>query len=125
MLEIIIGSIAVVIIFALLVVNVVLRIKTSKIVAEKMQEAINTEVLMLELNKIKEELDTLKLQETDGFVKFLSESREWAFNYIDDVQASIAMMKDAMDNGDSQRILEAFNQLVGFLPNEEKNKEMK
>lgn len=123
MAEIIIGSIAVILIAALLVINVSLRLNIARLAAEKLQVSSDTDVMLEQLNKLKEELETIKLQETDGFVRFLSESREWAFNYIDDVQLSIVSLKNAMDKGDSQQVLEAFNQLVSFLPDEERNKE--
>jgi hypothetical protein len=34
------------------------------------------------------EKDLRGIEESDGFLKFLSESREWAFKYIEDVQES-------------------------------------
>lgn len=123
MIEIALGSLAVIIITGLLVLNVLLRIKVSQIVAKQLQDATDKNILSEELNRIRDELETLKLQESDGFVKFLSESREWAFSYIDDVQLSIQNLKDSMDSGDSQSVLESFNQLIKFLPKEENMKE--
>ena len=47
---------------------------------------------MLE-RKVKElyqEIENLKLKETDGFLKFVSDSRDWAFSYIEEVQKALA-----------------------------------
>ena len=71
---------------------------------------------------LQEELDkrdNVSIEQTDGFVKFLSESRDWAFNYIEDVQSSIKSLKDAKDNGKNTRA--ELNKLFKFLPdNKEK-----
>ena len=37
--------------------------------------------------------DVKKIEETDGFLKFVTESREWAFKYIEDVQSAIIKLK--------------------------------
>lgn len=54
----------------------------------------------------------------DGFVKFLSESRDLAFEYISDVQASIESLKIAMDLRDEVMINESYAKLISFLPSE-------
>jgi hypothetical protein len=71
---------------------------------------------------LQEELDkrdNVSVEQTDGFVKFLSESRDWAFSYIEDVQNSIKSLKDAKDNGKNTRA--ELNKLFSLLPdNKEK-----
>jgi len=54
----------------------------------------------------------------DGFIKFLSESRDMAFEYISDVQASIESLKVAMDLRDEEMINESYVKLISFLPSE-------
>jgi hypothetical protein len=54
----------------------------------------------------------------DGFIKFLSESRDTAFEYISDVQASIESLKRAMDLRDEAMITESYTKLISFLPSE-------
>ena len=46
-------------------------------------------LLTQKLEQISNEISTLKLSETDGFVKFISQSRDWAFQYIEEVQAAL------------------------------------
>jgi hypothetical protein len=77
------------------------------------------------------------IENTEGFMKFISESREWAFDYIDDVQVAIQEFKEAagpeieyfrefgsvMDlptDGLIQRITNAYDKLILMLPEEEK-----
>jgi hypothetical protein len=42
-----------------------------------------------ELEKVSKELSAKELAETDGFVKFISQSRDWAFEYIEEVQSAL------------------------------------
>lgn len=54
----------------------------------------------------------------EGFIKFLSESRDMAFEYISDVQESIESLKIAMDLQDETMINESYKKLISFLPSE-------
>lgn len=57
----------------------------------------------------------------DGFVKFLSESREAAFEYIEDVQKAIQNYLSAIDGNDSEKILLARMELFSYLPDKTEN----
>lgn len=57
----------------------------------------------------------------DGFVKFLSESREAAFEYIEDVQKAIQNYLSAIDSNDSEKILLARMDLFSYLPDKTEN----
>lgn len=73
---------------------------------------------------LQEEIDRLSFinsNSTDienGFVKFLSESREQAFAYIEEVQDAIVSIKVAMDLNDEALISEAYTKLISFLPSD-------
>jgi hypothetical protein len=54
----------------------------------------------------------------DGFVKFLSESRDLAFEYISEVQLAIESLKIAMELNDETMISESYKKLISFLPSE-------
>lgn len=56
----------------------------------------------------------------DGFIKFLSESREWAFNYIDDVQKEIFVLKEKYEN--KKALDESLQKLFDMLPTNNKEK---
>lgn len=46
------------------------------------------------LQKVIEEQNSQMLEKTDGFLKFVSESRDWAFSYIEDVQEKLTSFDD-------------------------------
>jgi hypothetical protein len=54
----------------------------------------------------------------EGFVKFLSESRDMAFEYIPEVQSAIEQLKVSMDLGDEESINRSYLKLLDFLPTE-------
>lgn len=60
------------------------------------------------------------IDQNDGFIKFLSDSREWAFNYIDNVQNTILVLKEKYDN--KKAIDESLKELFEMLPKENKEK---
>jgi hypothetical protein len=59
-------------------------------------------------------------EQGDGFIKFLSDSREWAFNYIDNVQNTILVLKEKYDN--KKAIDESLKELFKMLPDNNKEK---
>lgn len=82
--------------------------------------------LIIDKNAISEELDRLSFissNSTDienGFIKFLSETRDSAFEYIADVQATISELKAAMDSGKDEDIAVSYKKLIEFLPANDK-----
>jgi hypothetical protein len=74
--------------------------------------------------------EAASIEQTDGFLKFVSESRDWAFKYIEDVQKAIAEFsvyeKDLVVGKNSSKVVEAYSNLKKFLPDEgTTNKEKK
>jgi hypothetical protein len=70
--------------------NVLLRRKVNDAIAEQLQITINLNIIRSELSKALQEIENMKLEKSDDFVKFLSDSRDWAFTYIEDVQNEIS-----------------------------------
>jgi len=70
--------------------NVLLRRKVNDAIAEQLQITINLNIIRSELSKALQEIENMKLEKSDDFVKFLSDSREWAFTYIEDAQEKIS-----------------------------------
>ena len=75
---------------------------------------------------IADELDRVILETSDeandSFIKFLSDSREWAFSYIEDVQTVLLSYRNALDGKDAEVIIEARKRLFELLPeSSEKN----
>ena len=50
---------------------------------------LNIASLYMRLSDLSNQKDDKDIQNTEGFIKFLSDSRQWAFDYIEDVQKSL------------------------------------
>lgn len=80
--------------------------------------------LWVDRTALQEELDKLAFinsNSTDienGFIKFLSESRDQAFAYIEGVQAAIQDLENAMQTGEEPKIAIAYINLINFLPSD-------
>lgn len=46
-------------------------------------------ILKAELEKAQQAAQDKDIEQTDGFLKFVSDSRDWAFKYIEDVQEGL------------------------------------
>lgn len=111
-----------IIVVFLLIGGVSLYFKNAKLVNIIVQSEIDRLALLEELSKVSERAQSLEIQQTDGFLKFISESREWAFDYIEEVQAAIVELHEAMQSSDTGNIDQAYNRLIKFLP--DKNPDM-
>jgi nucleoside recognition membrane protein YjiH len=101
-----------------------------------MQEMADKMLLQKKVEELYQDIENVKLQQTDGFLKFVSESRDWAFQYIEEVQAALSefdktvepklawAMKFGMVNGETahtdilKEISEAYDKLKEVLPKE-------
>ena len=70
--------------------NVSLKRSVAQLVEEKLQLAIDRNVFRDEYLNTLRTLESMKLEKSDDFVKFLSDSRDWAFEYIEQTQAALA-----------------------------------
>lgn len=96
---------------------------------------------LLDLMALKQKLEQTKpdkaVEETEGFLKFVSQSRDWAFQYIERVQIAIKEFQDAfhpiaieyyknknrpINQEEFGRLFEAYKKLVEELPEEGKKK---
>jgi len=72
----------------LLIDNVRVRLKNKKLALSVLQERIDKNII---IDKISKDLDKTKpIEQTDGFLKFISESRDLAFSYIEEAQTGIS-----------------------------------
>lgn len=76
--------------------------------------------LFLEKDALMEKVEKMELTQSkdvnEGFIKFLSQSRDAAFKYIEDVQVSIQNYVDVLDSGDDEAIRLARMELFTHLP---------
>lgn len=55
-----------------------------------MQELADRMLLQKKVEELYQDIENAKLEQTDGFLKFVSESRDWAFQYIEEVQTALS-----------------------------------
>jgi carboxypeptidase C (cathepsin A) len=109
----------VVVVVILLVAVYKTHLRAKRLANNLIQTAIDNTIFKDKIEELSSKLELIELQRTDEFVKFLSESRDWAFQYIEDVQAAIQYLKDAMEEGNEEKINDAYHNLVELLPKEE------
>lgn len=83
------------------------------------QLTIDKAIFMGELAKMLEKQDNKAIEETEGFLKFISESRDWAFTYIEDVQQALMVYDVALSTDDAKIINDAYKKLISFLPEDD------
>lgn len=114
-----------------------LRISTKNIANLYLETASDYELLKRAYEALNEEKMAMETEKSDGFVKFLSDSRDWAFEYIENVQGSLHdfdekvrpvldwAMTYGMANGENahtrsiEKISEAYEELKRILPKNE------
>lgn len=92
---------------------VVYYFKVRKFIKVIAQLIIDNQVLK---DKLDESMSLNSKEFSDGFIKFLSESRESAFKYIEDVQTAIQRYLDAVNIGTEDEIVTARMELFSHLP---------
>jgi len=123
--------IATIVLFASLVsYGLTLRVKITRLSNLLAQEVVDKISISNKLAAMVSEKNSDTLQQSDGFIKFLSESRDSAFKYIEDVQKELdTFIKDvgpvvnayrevSTEDAGSQKIIEAYDNLAKFLPEE-------
>ena len=95
----------------------------------------DNKILSEEIQRVQFQGQDKKVEETEGFLKFVSQSRDWAFQYIERVQITIKNFQDVAhpiavqyyENKDQPvnqeelgKLLEAYKKLVEELPDEGK-----
>jgi K+ transporter len=108
-------------------VRLVIFSKRNKQLAELLiQSQIENSIYMDRLIKEMEEKESLKLQKTDGFLNFVSQSRDWAYEYIEEVQNKLKEVFTVLDNKTEKKtvkqILGVVESLREMLPEEREDK---
>lgn len=123
LLELISFSIFITIFVITLAANLRVTYKNKKLRDQILQLGLDKAMLLDSVEKLSGKQNPI--EKTEGFLKFISDSRDWAFKYIEDVQMAIADFNKAIDSKNDEQIEIALNNLKSFLPdNEEENKKI-
>jgi hypothetical protein len=79
---------------------------------------IEKSIILDKLDLMIKELEAKSVEESDGFLKFVSDSREWAFGYIEEVQTALKEFDDAVSD-----IFE-YSKTYGSIDTESPSKDM-
>jgi hypothetical protein len=84
-------------VFVLLINNLKLRSKTRKLTSQVIQISLDKAVISEQLKKVLDKKDSESIEQSEGFLKFISQSRDWAFDYIEEVQAALIEFKSKVE----------------------------
>lgn len=105
------------VVFSLVMIDVIrTRVKIRKLNAENTQLHVDQLIYMSKLAEMVSERDNKSIEQTEGFLKFVSDSRDWAFQYIEDVQQALMVYDVALNTKDAKIINDAYKKLIDFLP---------
>jgi hypothetical protein len=134
--EFVIFGISLVIFMALILANITTRVQNNKLKTAFTQELIDRAIIEKQMQELMAELDIKNSNQNDGFLKFVSDSREAAFKYIEEVQAAInefdskvgpavkyyketGKMLDRRPSELVRELSEAYDKLMASMPKEE------
>jgi uncharacterized protein YaaR (DUF327 family) len=90
--------ISLIIIVTILVLSVVkLKLKNRKLAAELLQVTLDQNILMTKFTEELKKKEDVSIEKTDGFLKFISESRDLAFQYIEAMQEALVKFKGKVE----------------------------
>ena len=86
------------VLFSFLIVEIIgLKIKTHRLSGALLQEELDKSEIEFRLLELLADTDSSNVEQTEGFLKFVSESRDAAFSYIEEVQGTLAPLREAVE----------------------------
>jgi hypothetical protein len=98
--------------------NIRVRLLYKKNVQMLLQLTIDNNNLINEYSKLVASTSNSGAADREGFIKFLSESRDMAFSYIEKFQAALSEFNDAKKSGNVEKIAQSTTKLLDLLPEE-------
>lgn len=89
MIELIAFIVFVIFFFMLVLKNIQLRIKLSSTTVELIKAHLDKTIISEKLLEVSKNVEQREDSSSEAFLKFVSDSRDWAYQYIDDVQSSL------------------------------------
>ena len=114
-------SIAAFAVYTLLLVGLVVLLSKSYLKNRKLSNEVSKlfvekSALVARLDVMLSAEDSQSVEGTEGFLRFVSQSREWAFEYIEDIQQALFAYDIALSLDDAKVLNEAYEKLISFLP---------
>jgi hypothetical protein len=94
MLDFVVFVLIVLLVVALIVSVVKLKLKNRKLAVELLQATIDQNIVLTKLAEELKKKEDVSIEKTEGFLKFISESRDMAFDYIEKIQESLVKFRD-------------------------------
>jgi uncharacterized membrane protein YvbJ len=101
--------------FILVFKNVQLKVKLSSTTVELIKAHLDKTILSEKLVEFSEKKNKLEDPSSEAFLKFISDSRDWAYTYIDEVQSSLN--KFITDLEPEILYFDTYGDLMGAEPN--------
>jgi uncharacterized membrane protein YvbJ len=101
--------------FILVFKNVQLKVKLSSTTLELIKAHLDKTILSEKLVELSEKKNKLEDPSSEAFLKFISDSRDWAYTYIDEVQSSLN--KFITDLEPEILYFDTYGDLMGAEPN--------
>ena len=115
MIEFIAFTLFIILFFMLVFKNIQLRMKLSSTTVELLKAHIDKTIISEKLSELSDKKNKLSDPSSEAFLKFVSDSRDWAYQYIDDVQKSLD--KFITDVEPSILYFDTYGDLMGAEPN--------
>jgi hypothetical protein len=96
-----------------------MRFKYRQMFKASLQLSIDKLTLMKKFEELSVKNESQDIEQTEGFLKFISQSRDWAFTYIEDVQLALVEYDNALATKDVILINDTYKKLMDFLPKDD------
>lgn len=104
--------------FASLILLVKSLVKNKKLSAEIALLNVERVAFASHIDQLETAKESGSVEGTQGFLRFISESRDWAFEYIENVQEAISEYDEALSTQDAAKINAAYKKMINMLPKE-------
>lgn len=94
MIDFIIFALIILVIAILLLSVINLKLRNRRLALELLQATIDQNIILTQFAEELKKKEELSVEKTDGFLKFISESREMAFDYIEKIQESLVKFRE-------------------------------
>ena len=126
--EIIINIVVALIIGGLAITSLFLAFKNRQLYVKTMQAELDRMSVYAQAQEIFK-AESSRVESKDGFVRFMSQSRDWAFEYIEKVQSDLYDLKQSFESSQklprtvaqSNDLNDKIRKILENLPKEDKN----